>query len=422
MLSPRLPNLLRTKAILVGGSVTMSMTSLTSRKLSRGLAWGLAIVAMVLYSAPVHAVESGGIGGRPANPDPGNPRTESIFVFTVDPGQKADNAVKIYNNGEGEKTIDVYAVDSQISSGGAFACSQKVDERRNVGSWVKLSKQSVTLASGETETIPFNLEVPGNAAPGEHNGCIAIQESDQTPQAAGNGIALSFRSAIRVSVTVKGELKKELAFTRLEGGRGKEDKIAVNAALRNTGNVSLDTDIDVRVKSIFGTTVSKTGGEFPILAGGESEFNFETDEPFWGGVYFLSAKASYNPDPSAGLGDKSNSAAIGKSKLFVAVPKPMALVIELLVLAVVSLGSVLFIRRRRVHKRWHRHGKFYIVKEGESIQQVAEKFNLPWKTIAKVNRIKAPYHLKAGEHLRLLPQNLAKKTVPIKNHQPRTRE
>jgi hypothetical protein len=393
-----------------------------SKKLFRGLVWGLAIATTALYVVPVHAVESGGVGGRPANPDPANPRTESIFVFTADPGQKAENAVKLYNNSEGEKIIDVYVVDSQISSGGAFACAQKVEERRNVGSWLKLSKQSVTLASGETETVPFTLEIPGNAPPGEHNGCIAIQESDQKPQAAGNGIALSFRSAIRVSVTVKGELKKELAFTRLESGPGKEDKIAVNTALRNGGNVSLDTDIDVRIKSVLGTTVNKTGGEFPILAGGESEFNFETDEPFWGGVYFLSAKASFNPDPSAGLGDKSKATSISKSKLLIVTPKPAALAIELLILVLVGAGAVLFFRYRRLHKRWHRHGKFYVVKEGESIQQVAERFNLPWKTIARVNSIKAPYHLKAGDRLRLLPPNLAKKTAPIKNHQPSTRE
>ena len=40
---------------------------------------GAAMIAGLILSVPVSA---NGIGGRPANPDPNNPRTSSIFIYT----------------------------------------------------------------------------------------------------------------------------------------------------------------------------------------------------------------------------------------------------------------------------------------------------------------------------------------------------
>jgi hypothetical protein len=380
----------------------------------------LSVGVLFFVCAPkVGAVESGGVGGKPARPDPSNPRTESIFIFEVDAGQTAKNAVKVYNNSDTEKTINVYAVDSQVSSGGAFACAQKVDEPNAVGEWIDLTNDQVTLPPGGSLEIPFTLAVPKNTAGGEHNGCIVIQEANQTPRPAGNGIALSFRSAIRVAVTVKGTIKKGLSFTRLESRKDKDDKRIVTASLKNTGNVSLDTDVDVRIKTLLGTTVRQSGGQFPILPGGESEFNLETKEPYWGGMYLLAAKAIYNPDPAAGIGKNNQNASITKTKLLVTAPKPPAAAVELGVVVLAATSIALFLRRRRLGRHWRRHAKNYLVKEGENLQQIAERFGLAWKTIARVNHLKPPYHLKAGDRLRILPPSLDPKRHRKSSHKTR---
>src|SRR5689334_17563344 len=115
---------------------------------------GIAVFALLLtglWGAPALAAEYGGIGGRPAHPDTSNSRTDSIFVFSLDPGGRGQNAVRVYNNSTTKKTIAVYPVDSQVSSGGAFACAQQADEKRAVGSWMKLEKESVTLDPGQSE-------------------------------------------------------------------------------------------------------------------------------------------------------------------------------------------------------------------------------------------------------------------------------
>ena len=162
--------------------------------------WGTALILSVLLfllPSTALAVENGGIGGKPSNPRSDNPRSSSIFVYELNPGQQINDAVKIYNNTEQTKDIKVYATDSVISSGGAFACAQESDSVKEVGGWIKLDKNDIKLPPKQNETIGFIVDVPKNAEPGEHNGCIAIQENKTSGVNVGNGIALSLRSAIR---------------------------------------------------------------------------------------------------------------------------------------------------------------------------------------------------------------------------------
>jgi hypothetical protein len=248
------------------------------------------------------------------------------------------------------------------------------------------------------------VSVPRDAPAGEHNACIAIQEADQTPQSAGNGIALSFRSAIRVAITVEGDIKKGLVLTRLDTHLAKGDNRVVTVSLKNNGNVSLDTYVDVRINTIFGTNVRQTGGEYPVLAGGESELNFETTDPFWGGFYFIDAKASYNDNPKAMLGDKSKAAHVQKSRLIITAPRPLALAIELGLVALPVAGFALHKKRRKNSQAWSNQGTVHVVVAGDNIQKIAKAHHQPWKKVARMNGIKAPYNLEPGQKIKVLPK------------------
>lgn len=370
----------------------------------------LVTIMVVMGIAPtVKAAESGGIGGRPGQTDAASPRTKSIFIFELDPGDSSGNSVKVFNMSKERRTIDIYPVDSQIASGGALACAQKADERRSVGSWIVLAKSQVTLDPGVTELVPFTVDVPSSASPGEHNGCIAIQDAGQTPQAAGKGITLSFRSALRVAVTVKGDIKKGLEFVNLQAQES-NGLLRMSTTLRNIGNVSLDTTIDGRIKSLLGTTVRGMAGESSVLAGGESEHHFETEQLFWGGWYILSAKASYNANPAQGLGEKGDMTTVSTSRLLFVVPRPVALVVELLIFAGATVGGVYLVRRYRMW-RWKRWGVRHAVQQGESIQSIAEEYRLKWRAIARVNHLKAPYDIKDGDILLILPSEAKKSST-----------
>ena len=79
------------------------------------------------------SVGYGGIGGRPANPDPENPRTSSWFIYNLEPGQQKQDAVEVINNTEEDLVILVYPHDSIKSSDGGFALKQFGNEKTKVG-------------------------------------------------------------------------------------------------------------------------------------------------------------------------------------------------------------------------------------------------------------------------------------------------
>ena len=379
-------------------------------KASLGVVLACCIFIFAFLTANVFAVESGGIGGRPANPRIDNPRSQSIFVYELEAGKTITDQIQVVNNSSGSKNIAIYPVDSQISSGGAFACAQKADKPHEVGTWIKLEKDAVRLDSTKDEKVNFTVSVPKDTPAGEYNGCIVIQDTGARPVSQGNGITLSFRSAIRVAITVPGDIKKGLFFKGVDVAKeGK--KLKLSAYLRNNGNVSLDSDINVNVKTIIGTIDKKAGGTFPILRSQESRFNFEADKPFWGGIYVIQGDAKYNSDPSKSIGEEGKQDTVHSAKKYIWVnPDPLALVIELLALA--AIGRWLY--RRHKLRQLHAKSTAYRVKKGDTLHSIAKQNGVKWKDIAKINKLKPPYHLDPEQILKLPPTGAQKTKQPKK--------
>ncbi|MBL8159548.1 LysM peptidoglycan-binding domain-containing protein [Candidatus Saccharibacteria bacterium] len=369
----------------------MTGTSLTSL----ALAFTLALVV----SAPAGAVESGGVGGKPANPRSDNPRSQSIFIHEIQPGRTVQDAVQIINNTDDVKKVDVYGVDSQVSSGGAFACAQKADVATNAGEWITVERTTVDVAPKNKATVPFTITVPENADVGEHNACIAFQAADQVPQSAGNGITLSFRSAIRVVVTVPGDIKKELTIKGLDVEE-KNNEVIVTPTLKNTGNVSLDTKLEVGLQGLFGSQTD--GGTFPVLNGREAENGFSFARPFWGGWYLARVSASYVSDPAVSLGEETEPDKVlqTSSTVFIA-PAPAAAGIMIASLAVLAGLITFLIRRQRDRAEERQSAIKYRVERGDDIQSVASEHGVNWKTLVRLNDLKPPYTLRPGQHIRI---------------------
>lgn len=367
---------------------------------------GVVIVLFLVALAPglvVDAVEYGGLGGIPANPDPNNSRTKSIFVFTLEAGAGKQDGVNVVNNTADTKTVEVYAVDSEIASGGSFACRQKVDPKTEVGKWINLSQTEVTLAPSSNQTVNFEIVVPNPVSVGEHNGCIVIQEKADSTEATGNGVQLSFRSAIRVAVTVPGDIKKDVEFTDLRAN-GEANKYIIRASLSNKGNVSLDTDLKVSVKNLFNREVYQNGGVYPLLAQAQvMDLNFDWPRPFWGGIFRVAGQASYNGDPAVALGQAGdkNVTKTAPSQWLLVGPSPPALALIILILLLILILIWQIIRRNHKRKKVSKNWRSFIVSDGDTVVSLAREHRTKWKTIVKVNRLKPPYELKPGTNIKL---------------------
>lgn len=354
----------------------------------------------LLASAPVSA-EGAGIGIKPANPDPTNKRTESIFVYTKDAGESFSDVVQLINNSGSAKKVRLYAVDATVSTGGAFACAQAAEKKLDAGSWIKLGSEQYELMAQSAKTVTFKITIPKQTSPGEHGGCLVIEEIGAPATDSGNGISLSFRSAVRVSITVRGDIRKAVSFVSTTN-RQEANRILSQTALRNSGNVSTDVSVSVELKSLLGSIVAQNGGQYPLLAQTTAEWNYELNKPFWGGIYQVQTTAKYNNDPNAPIGKAELDTTLHSRRQFVLLrPQPFALVLEILAFVVVSFTVLLAVLRRRSTTKLSNHSKSYTVKSGETINDIADAYNTSWKQLARMNKLKAPYVVKKGQKIRV---------------------
>lgn len=363
-----------------------------------------AALLMFVSRVNVHAIEYSGFGGRPANSDPNNPRTESIFIYTLSPEEKKEDGVRIINNSQVTKTFNVYATDSTPSTGGAFACKQFLEDQTGVGSWIKLAKSEVTLPAGQNEIVPFTISTPENVSVGEHNGCILIQEKKS--EATASGVNISMRTGLRVVVTIPGNALRSIVIESFTLSKKDDGSILFHPKLKNEGNVSIDTDVSVVTRYFFGKEFLTQGGQYPVFRGEIGEWNFELKRPFWGGWYKSDLTVSYDNNYGAGVGQVSGKTLTrleSPTLWFFVTPTPAALAIEIIIilLLLALLGLWLFSVRRW---RWiANHWVSHKVIKSENIQELAKRYNVSWKLLAKVNSIEPPYVVEAGKIIKVPP-------------------
>lgn len=374
-----------------------------------------AVVTVTIVASSVSAAD-GGIGGRPANPDPSNPRTQSIFIYQLKGGESKRDEVLIVNSTNRPQTIDLYAVDGVLTNTGAYACKQEVEQKEDVGSWVTFDLSQVTLAAGASQKIPFNVLVPAGADIGEHNGCLVFQSAGDEGEVQGN-VRIRTRQAIRMAITVPGLLKKDVelkSFAMTKVDRLQQFLLTIS----NKGNVSSDVTVSVALKTLWGAGVYASSGGYPVLANSSLDLNFVNETtPFWGGWYVASSKIEYDSRPGS-YNVQDNEFKVTKqspSIVVLVIPHPAAFAIYWCVLLAVIAGIIVCIRRRqqaRVFAQW----KDYTVKRGDTLTDLAARRNTRWELVARANKLTKPYVLVAGATIKL-PQpphasRAAKKTAP----------
>jgi len=358
------------------------------------------LALILLLSSEVSAVQYEGIGGKPAYPDPSNPKTQSIFIYTLNPGETKEDGVLAVNDTKEEKTLLVYAADSSSASDGAFACRQIGEEKKMAGSWIELEKNEITLGPIKSEVIPFNVTVPQDIEAGEYNGCIGIQEK-KPPQEQEGGIRLTTRLAIRVAITVPGELIKKLEISDFKLSPNPTGGYFTTPYLKNNGNVSIDADIKIATRYIFGLKLKEINSQRTIFRGETGSWNYELEQPLLGGWYRTSLAVSYE-------GAVSKEELKGPTITFFSWPTRTGWIIDICILLVILVAVSLFWLSKRRKKWIKKDWAEYEIQPGENLEILAEKFDVSWKLLVKVNKLKPPYALKPGEKIKVPPKSQTK--------------
>lgn len=377
-------------------------------------AGGLAAVLAVSMIPPVSAQTSpsSGIGGRTTRIDPNNPRTQSIFIHEIELGKTAKDQVLVVNRSDKPRTITVKSVDGAVTNTGSYACRENAEEVKASGAWVRLAKDEVTLPAGGEEKIDFTITVPENADVGEHNSCLTFMADEKEPPAQRGGVVLRMRQALRVAITIPGDQHRNLSVESLEPVDHPRPQDADAAkqqyfemTVKNDGNVSADVDMRVRVKSMFGREIANSGGEYVVIPGAAMTQRFMAEfRPLFGGWY--TAESSIRYDKRLGIygtqqQDADYEEKAGPSTRIFLWPTVLGWIILGSLVALIAGAIGLFLSRRRRSAKVNQYVARYKVREGDTLEALSERAGYDWKTIAKLNNLKAPYVLKPGQQLKV---------------------
>jgi hypothetical protein len=249
---------------------------------------GLALLTAALAVAPAHAATP-----TPAPSDASSPSSSTApaagphlvsfgiapagverpddrpyLSYAAAPGSVIYDHVALLNQDGTAIGLQLYAGDVVMSDGAGLGVPPRDQAPTDAGSWiaidaaganVQVPAQTKDAGIGYT-VVPFSLTIPVNAQPGDHVGGLVGslvatgKAGDNTP-----AIDLEQRVVARVYIRVTGDLRPGLAITdvtatRRGGGPAGQGAgtVDVGYTLRNTGNVRMAVQPDVRVTGPVG--------------------------------------------------------------------------------------------------------------------------------------------------------------------------
>jgi hypothetical protein len=358
----------------------------------------------LIFPLASRAIITDTVGIVPAHPNPSVKFSDSWYFYNLGLGESKRDSVKLINNSDQTAVVRLMAEDGLVTSDGSFALMPHDQPNRDMGLWIKLSATEVEIPPKSEKLVPFTIAVPENADVGDHSAGIAMQEVEVVDDNVipTTGIKVVTRIGVRMYETVPGEVKKSYGITQLNyqfGGTGVsnffKDLLDINKrtvffiGIKNEGNVAINPLVTLDIKNIFGRTVGhlenqEVGVVFPR---GENKDGtvIWNDMPLFGRY---TAKATVNPQIS-GLEPKTQEIVIW------VFPYKIGFVLILLFVFIV-LARLIF---KYILEASKERMPIYVVKPGDSLAKLAEKFSLSWKKIARINELKKPFEINAGEKL-----------------------
>jgi Bacterial protein of unknown function (DUF916) len=226
--------------------------------------------------------------------------------YEIAPGGQVEDLVTLYNFSNVPLTFGVYATDAFNNDDGSFNLLAAAEEPKDVGTWLSLPADSVTVPAGKQATFPITIKVPVDATPGDHVGALLASST-----AVGTGpdnavVTLDRRTGTRLYVRVAGQLRAELAVEELTTSYDASanpfgGSAALSYRIVNRGNVRLAGTQQVSVAGPFGLFRKQLDVEdVPELLPGESiEVSKSFDDVSATGLMF----AEVELDPRAPVGD-----------------------------------------------------------------------------------------------------------------------
>jgi dihydroorotate dehydrogenase (fumarate) len=210
---------------------------------------------MVAASAalPARADDTNGISGSPADENGADGR--SRFDYQVQPGQQLEDSYILRNTGTTAQVMKLYATDAYNTEDGSYGLLDTGTPASDAGNWISFSGATVVdvpLDPGATQVVPFTLNVPADAAPGDHAAGIVISTTSVEGQ-----ILVDRRVATRLYVRVPGDLQPALTISSIAADYSGQinpfdGQTNITFTVKNSGNVALGANMVAGVNTYLG--------------------------------------------------------------------------------------------------------------------------------------------------------------------------
>jgi hypothetical protein len=256
--------------------INFSITA-TRRRLRGTVAFALIISVcfggVLGVSQVSHAEDTTSIAGAPSKNGAIDP-TRSRLSYQVEPGQVISDEYIVINSGTSAAQVTLLATDAYNASDGTFALLLTAATPKDVGTWVNFSgapTASFTLAAGEKRVVPFAINVPADASPGDHAGGLVVSSITD-----GDKVKIDRRVATRLYLRVKGDIQALLTISSVDAEYAPslnpfDGRVNMTFTISNTGNVALGGQAATVVTGLFGIPLTNTDhAEIPELLPGNS--------------------------------------------------------------------------------------------------------------------------------------------------------
>jgi WxL interacting protein linking bacterial and host surfaces len=189
--------------------------------------------------------------------DPSNPLTESYFIFDSKPATIITSHVRVTNSGTAKGSASLYPVDATTGQTSGAVYLNQNDPRKDVGSWLRLSVQQVTLNPGQSQVVSYQITIPGTVRPGQHLGGIVAENLTQSSSPQSNSaiqIKVKNLTIVAVQINLPGTPIEQLAGTGVQAG-GEHSYQELLVGLSNTGTVMLKPEGTLQVTDAQGQVV-----------------------------------------------------------------------------------------------------------------------------------------------------------------------
>lgn len=181
-----------------------------------------------------------------------------IIDIVANPGESPTGNLVITNDEDVERAFYL-SIQKFVANGDQGQQTfLPLSDTEGLPDWIYFRSASFHLAAHASQTVPFIINIPKNATPGEYR--VALFFSNTLPTQTGkSSVSFGAKTGSLLFLTVKGDVRAQLEVSGFHATSAYYQSLPVGFELRltNTGNISVLPKGYVRITNSFGNMVGR---------------------------------------------------------------------------------------------------------------------------------------------------------------------